>query len=79
MTLFPYTTLFRSVFSLRHFSPLIIGMALLTQPAIGAAVGWLAFGEMLIALDILGMALVAAALLLAKSAPPRPVSARSGS
>ena len=67
------------VFSLRHFSPLIIGMALLTQPAIGAAVGWLAFGETLIALDILGMALVAAALLLAKSAPPRPVSVRSGS
>ncbi len=58
------------VYSLRNFPPLIIGMALLTQPAIAAVVGWLAFGEMLSPLDILGMALVAVALLLARSAPP---------
>ena len=57
------------VYSLKNFPPLIIGMALLTQPAIAATVGWLVFGESLVPLDILGMALVAAALLLAKSAP----------
>ena len=58
------------VYSLKNFPPLIIGMALLTQPAVAATVGWLVFGEWLVPLDILGMALVAAALLLAKSAPP---------
>ncbi len=57
------------VYSLKNFSPLIIGMALLTQPAVAASVGWLVFREMLVPLDILGMALVAAALLLAKSTP----------
>ncbi|QYJ07873.1 DMT family transporter [Qipengyuania flava] len=55
------------VFSLRHFPPLIIGMALLTQPAIAALVGWLVFGELLVPLDILGMALVGAALVLARA------------
>lgn len=55
------------VFSLRHFAPFIIGMALLTQPAVAALVGWLAFGEMLVPLDILGMVLVGAALVLARA------------
>jgi len=58
------------VYSLRNFSPLIIGMALLTQPAIAAAVGWMAFGETLGALDIAGMVLVAAALVLARTQAP---------
>ncbi len=55
------------VYSLRHFPPLIIGMALLLQPAVGASVGWAAFGELLAPLDVLGMALVGAALVLARS------------
>lgn len=54
------------VFALRHFPPLIIGMALLTQPAVGAVVGWLAFGEVMLPYDILGMVLVGAALVLAR-------------
>jgi drug/metabolite transporter (DMT)-like permease len=54
------------VFSLKHFPPLIIGMALLTQPAIAALVGWLAFDEVLGLPDIAGMALVSIALVLAK-------------
>jgi drug/metabolite transporter (DMT)-like permease len=54
------------VFSLKHFPPLIIGMALLTQPAIAALVGWLAFNEVLGLPDIAGMALVSIALVLAK-------------
>ncbi len=67
------------VYSLRHFPPLIIGMALLTQPAVAATVGWLVFGELLVPLDVLGMLLVGTALLLARSAPPaRLPSARSG-
>ena len=50
-----------------YFPPLVIGMALLTQPAIAATVGWLAFGELLEPLDIFGMVLVGAALVLARA------------
>jgi drug/metabolite transporter (DMT)-like permease len=64
------------VFSLRHFPPLAIGLALLTQPAIAALAGWLAFGETLGLIDLLGMALLAAALVVARvadeSTPPAP-------
>ena len=60
------------VYSLGHFSALIIGLALLTQPAIAAAVGWFAFGETLGALDIVGMVLVGTALLLARTAKANP-------
>lgn len=60
------------VYSLGHFSALIIGLALLTQPAIAAAVGWFAFGETLGTLDIVGMVLVGAALLLARTAKANP-------
>ncbi|EJL20722.1 DMT family transporter [Novosphingobium sp. AP12] len=55
------------IYSLRHFTPLVIGLALMTQPALTATVGWLAFGETLSALDVLGMVLLAAALMLAKA------------
>jgi drug/metabolite transporter (DMT)-like permease len=55
------------VYAMKHFPPLVVGMALLTQPAIAALVGWLAFGEVLGAPDILGMALVSAALVLARA------------
>ena len=56
------------VYSLRHFSPLAIGLALLTQPAIAALAGWFAFGETLAPVDVLGMALLAAALVIARVA-----------
>jgi drug/metabolite transporter (DMT)-like permease len=55
------------VFALRHFSPLVVGLALLTQPVVSVAVGWLAFGEVLSWLDVIGMAMVAAGLVLARS------------
>ena len=63
------------VYALKHFSPLVIGIALLTQPAVAALVGWLAFGEALSAVDLLGVALVGSALVLAKvgeSTAPEP-------
>jgi drug/metabolite transporter (DMT)-like permease len=65
------------VYSLRHFPPLIIGMALLTQPAVAATVGWLVFGELLVPMDILGMVLVGTALILARSSPPRIQASKS--
>src|SRR6186713_3016569 len=62
------------VYALKHFSPLVIGIALLTQPAVAALVGWLAFDELLTLVDVVGVALVGSALVLAKvgeSPPPR--------
>src|SRR5690606_42092926 len=56
------------IYALRHFSPLVIGIALLTQPAVAALAGWLSFGEVLTALDLIGVALVGSALVLAKVA-----------
>ncbi len=55
------------VYSLKHFSAVVIGLALLTQPIVAVLVGWLAFGEVLAPLDFVGMALVGAGLVLARS------------
>jgi len=54
------------VWALGWFRPLVIGLALLTQPAVAALTGWLAYGETLSWLDVMGMALMAAALVLAR-------------
>lgn len=54
------------VFSLRHFPPLVIGLALLTQPAVAALIGYQVFGEVLTLLDIAGMVLLGSALVLAR-------------
>ncbi len=55
------------VYSLGHFPPLVIGVALLTQPAVAALVGYAQFGEVLSALDVLGMALLGSALVAARA------------
>jgi hypothetical protein len=54
------------VFALRHFSALIVGVVLLTQPAVSILAGWLAFGETMSLLDSLGMTLIAFGLLLSR-------------
>ena len=54
------------VYALKHFSPLVIGLALLTQPVVSVVVGWLVFGEVLGPLDGLGMVLVGMGLVLAR-------------
>ncbi|MEO0464656.1 MAG: DMT family transporter [Pseudomonadota bacterium] len=54
------------VYSLGHFPPLVIGLALLTQPAVAALVGYGVFGELLTALDVLGMVLLGSALVVAR-------------
>lgn len=66
------------VYSLRHFPPLGIGLALLTQPAIAALAGWLAFGETLGPIDLVGMALLAAALVIARVAGESAGAASTG-
>ena len=55
------------VYALKHFPPLVIGLALLTQPAVAVLAGWFAFGEALSWIDGAGMALVAAALVVVKA------------
>jgi drug/metabolite transporter (DMT)-like permease len=59
------------VYSLKQFPPLVIGIALLTQPAVAALIGWMVFGEWLVPLDVLGIVLVASALVLARVTGPK--------
>jgi drug/metabolite transporter (DMT)-like permease len=54
------------VYALGALPPLVIGLTLLTQPAISALVGWLAYGETLSAMDWVGAAAIAAALVLVR-------------
>jgi drug/metabolite transporter (DMT)-like permease len=54
------------VYGIGHVPPLIVGLALLTQPAISAFVGWTAYGETLSPIDWLGAAAIAAALVLVR-------------
>ena len=58
-------------YALPHFSPLIIGLALLLQPALSAFAGWAAFDEALTPLDFIGGAMVMAALVLVRLAEGR--------
>lgn len=55
------------VFALRYFPPLVVGLALLTQPAVASIYGWLAFGEVLSGMDIVGMIMVGAALAVSRA------------
>jgi len=54
------------VYSIGTLPPLVVGLALLTQPAISAAVGWLVYRETLSATDLLGALAIAAALVLVR-------------
>ncbi len=54
------------VYSIGVFPPLVVGLALLTQPAISALIGWLAYGETLSAADWVGAVAIAAALVLVR-------------
>jgi drug/metabolite transporter (DMT)-like permease len=55
-------------YALPHFSPLIIGLALLLQPALAALAGWYFFAEKLTTLDLLGGFMVMAALVIVQFA-----------
>ena len=54
------------VYSLGTLPPLVVGLALLTQPAVSAAIGWLVYGETLSATDIVGAIAIAAALVIVR-------------
>ncbi len=54
------------VYAIGSVPPLIVGLALLTQPAISALIGWVAYRESLSTLDWLGAAAIAVALVLVR-------------
>jgi drug/metabolite transporter (DMT)-like permease len=54
------------VYAVRHLSPLVVGLALLVQPAISAVVGAIRFGEVPGPWEIAGAGLVVAALVIAR-------------
>lgn len=61
------------IYALGQFSPLVVGLALLTQPVVAAAIGWSVYGERLGMADVIGAVLVAVALVLVRR-PARTVS-----
>ena len=62
------------VYALGVVPPLVVGLALLTQPAVSALVGWFAYGETLTAIDWLGAAAIAVALVLVRLRRPAQVA-----
>ena len=54
------------VWSIGVFPPLVVGLALLTQPAISALIGWFVYGETLSAADWIGAIAVGLALVLVR-------------
>jgi drug/metabolite transporter (DMT)-like permease len=60
------------VFAIGEVSPLVVGLALLTQPVISAAIGWIVYGERLHLLDWLGAGAIGFALILVRLRPASP-------
>ena len=54
------------VYGIAYLPPLIVGLILLTQPAISAFVGWAVYGEVLKPVDWIGAIAIAAALVLVR-------------
>ena len=54
------------VYSIGTLPPLVVGLGLLTQPAVAATIGWLVYRESLSTADIVGAVGIAAALVLVR-------------
>lgn len=54
------------VFALGEVPPLVVGIAMLTQPALSAFLGWHYYGERLTLLDLTGALMIVAALILVR-------------
>nr|WP_245968450.1 DMT family transporter [Hephaestia caeni] len=61
------------IYALGKLPPLVIGIALLTQPVVSGAIGWFAYDEVLGAPDFAGALLVGLALVLVRRRSPVPV------
>ncbi|MCP3732673.1 DMT family transporter [Sphingomonas sp. MG17] len=62
------------IYALGHLSPLVVGIALLSQPVIAGTVGWIVYDERLGVPDLIGAALVAVALVLVRREGKPPVA-----
>ncbi|WP_425228601.1 DMT family transporter [Sphingomonas sp.] len=58
------------IYALGRLPPLVVGLALLVQPVVAAAIGWLRYGERLGPVELTGAALIAVALVLVRRATP---------
>jgi drug/metabolite transporter (DMT)-like permease len=65
------------VYAVGYLSPVVVGLGLLAQPAAGAVIGRLAYGETMSGADVAGALLIAAALVLIRL-PERPLASNSG-
>lgn len=54
------------IYALGHLTPLAVGIALLIQPLVSATIGWVAYGERLTTVDLIGAVMVAIALVLVR-------------
>jgi drug/metabolite transporter (DMT)-like permease len=54
------------VYALGHVPPLVVGIAMLTQPALSALLGWLYYGESFTPLDWTGAGMIVIALVLVR-------------
>jgi drug/metabolite transporter (DMT)-like permease len=54
------------VYALGHVPPLVVGIAMLTQPAVSALLGWIYYDEGLTARDWTGAAMIVVALILVR-------------
>ncbi len=61
------------IYALGKLSPLVVGIGLLVQPVVAATIGWIMYDERLTALDMVGAALVAMALVLVRRGGRTPV------
>jgi drug/metabolite transporter (DMT)-like permease len=59
-------------YALGRLSPLVVGIALLTQPVVAGTVGWIVYDERLGVAELIGIVLVAAALVLVRRGPVAP-------
>ena len=60
------------VFAIGEVSPLVVGLALLTQPAISGVIGWIVYDERLSLLDWIGAGVIGIALVLVSLRPAPP-------
>lgn len=60
------------IYALGQLSPLVVGVALLLQPVVAGAIGWVVYGERLGLPDLAGAAMVAVALVLVRRNPDIP-------
>ena len=66
------------IYALGRLPPLVVGLGLLVQPVVAAAIGWWRYGERLTLPDLAGAVLVAVALVLVRRATPvAPVPAKA--